>query len=117
MSDSPLTAAFLEYLDAQEAAILAARRLVSFAQSTPTVNEEAFRCLSFEKQVGKQIGEYEVAYKASNLPDKFQHAYSILRQNNATIAHQYHEDGYTHSYCLYGEDKIYRRPKKQPQGK
>jgi hypothetical protein len=35
-----------------------------------TVQETTFTILKFEKQTGAKIGEYEVAYKDSNIEDK-----------------------------------------------
>jgi hypothetical protein len=79
------------------------------------VKEETFTILRFDAQQGTQIGNYEVAYRASNIEDKWRHALSILRMNNSTIASRYHGEGYVYSYWLYGQDKIYRqKQKKQP---
>jgi len=58
------------------------------------VMEETFNILMFEKQQGAKIGEFEVAYKANNLPDKWASAWNVLRQNNATINSRYHGEGY-----------------------
>ncbi len=77
------------------------------------VKEETFAILKFEPQIGAKIGEYEVAYKQNNLADKWQSAYNILRNANATIKDRYHVDGYAYSYWLYGEDRIYRQKLKQ----
>ncbi len=74
-----------------------------------TVQELTFITLKFEAQQGTKLGDYEVAYKQNNLPDKWQSAYSILRVNNATIKDRYHGETYQYSYWLYGEDKIYRQ--------
>jgi len=76
------------------------------------VKEETFNILKFEKQQGAKIGEFEVAYKANNLPDKWASAFNVLRQNNATINSRHHGEGYQFSYWLYGEDKIYRQKMK-----
>jgi len=78
------------------------------------VREETFTILKFEKQQGARIGEYEVAYKANNVEDKWVPAFNILRQNNATINNRYHGKGYEFSYWLYGEAKIYRQKLKAP---
>ena len=59
-----------------------------------------------------KLGEYEVAYKQNNLSDKWQSAYNILRNSNATIKTRYTSEGYQFSYWLYGEDKIYRQKMK-----
>jgi hypothetical protein len=73
------------------------------------VKEETFAILKFEPQTGAKIGEYEVAYKANNLEDKWTHAHNVLRNSNATIQNRYHGEGYEFAYWLYGEGKIYRQ--------
>ena len=82
---------------------------------TATVKEGTFACLKFEPQKGVRIGEYEVAYKESNLPEHWNHAYNILRQANATISNRYHGEGYQYSYWLYGDGRIYRQKLSQKQ--
>ncbi len=76
---------------------------------TAAVIELTFTTLKFEPQQGVKLGEYEVAYKANNLEDKWRPAHSILRNSNATISDRYHGETYQYSYWLYGEDKIYRQ--------
>ena len=101
-----------DFADSLEATAVNLKRMITQLKqpsSTGGVNETTFTTLSFEKQTGNKIGEYEVAHKKANLPDKWTHAYNILRQNNATISKRYHSEGYAHSYWLYGEDKIYRQ--------
>ncbi len=73
------------------------------------VLELTFNLLTFKPGEGAKLGEYEVAYKASNLEDKWRAAYNVLRNSNATIQERYHGEGYLFSYWLYGEDKIYRQ--------
>lgn len=73
------------------------------------VQELTFTTLKFEAQQGTKLGDFEVAYKQNNFPDKWQSAYNILRNNNSTIKDRYHGDTYQYSYWLYGEDKIYRQ--------
>jgi len=73
------------------------------------VQELNFSTLKFESQQGTKLGTFEVAYKTSNLEDKWQRAYSILRNSNATIKDRYYGTDYQHSYWLYGTDKIYRQ--------
>jgi hypothetical protein len=74
-----------------------------------TVQEITFTTLNFEAQQGAKLGQFEVAYKQNSLADKWQSAYNILRNSNATIKDRYHGDTYVYSYWLYGEDKIYRQ--------
>jgi len=78
-------------------------------KQTAAVKEETFTILKSEKQQGAKIGEYEVAYKPNNLPDKWIQAHNILRQNNTTINDRYYGESYVHNYWLYGEDKIYQQ--------
>jgi hypothetical protein len=52
---------------------------------------------------GAKLGEYEVAYKTGNIPDKLDFAYNILRSANATIKDRYHGADYQYSYWLYVE--------------
>ena len=80
------------------------------------VQEITFTTLKFEAQQGAKLGEYEIAHKQSNLDDKWRPAYTILRNNNATIKDRYYGKTYQYSYWLYGEDKIYRQKlKPKPQ--
>jgi len=76
------------------------------------VNEETFTILKFEDAKGERLGEFQIAHKSSNLPDKWSHAHNVLREANATIKERYHGEGYAFSYWLYGEDKIYRQKRK-----
>ncbi len=73
------------------------------------VQEATFTTLRFESQQGAKLGAFEVAHKQNNLQDKWQSAYNILRNNNATIKDRYHGDAYQYSYWLFVEDKIYRQ--------
>jgi hypothetical protein len=73
------------------------------------VSEQTFTILNFEPLQGAKLGEYEVAYPKGNVPDKWETAYYILKNNNATIKDRYHGEGYQYSYWLYVEYKIYRQ--------
>jgi hypothetical protein len=79
------------------------------AKQAAVVLELNFTTLRFEAQQGSKLGDFEVAYKQNNLQDKWQSAYNILRNSNATIKERYHGEGYQFSYWLYGEEKIYRQ--------
>jgi len=104
----PLT----DLLNAFEAAITQFKQAVSKRVGV-AIKEEAFHILKWEKASGSRLGEFEVAYKNSNLPDKWDHAYAVLRRNNATISNRYHGDGYVYAYWIYGEGKIYRQKLKK----
>lgn len=78
-------------------------------EPTSFVKEETFTILKFEPAKGERLGEYEVAHKSSNLPDKWSHAFNILRRNNAVINSRYSGPNYQFSYWLYGDNRIYRQ--------
>lgn len=80
---------------------------------TSFVYEETFTILKFEPAKGERLGEFEIAHKSNNLPDKWSHAFNILRTNNAVINSRYCGPDYHFSYWLYGDDRIYRQKKKQ----
>jgi hypothetical protein len=83
---------------------------VEVAKKEPTtVSETTFTILEWDPLQGAKIGPYDVAYKASNLEDKWASAFNILRQSNSTIKNRYHGQGYGHTYWLYNGGKIYRQ--------
>jgi hypothetical protein len=77
------------------------------------MKEEIFMGLTWEGQQGAQIGAYEVAYKANNLPDKWTPAHEFLDKARATINARYHGEGYVFSYWLFHDNKIYRQKLKK----
>ena len=86
-------------------------------ENEPAADQEiTFGVLTFDPQQGTKLGDFDVAYKASNIQDKWTHAFAVLKNSNATIKNRYHGSGYNFSYWLYGEDKIYRQKlKPKPQ--
>ncbi|MCK4474216.1 hypothetical protein KAU30_00130 [Candidatus Bathyarchaeota archaeon] len=106
----------LDYANAQEvAAVNLKHRIAELAGvEGAAVEEEVFAVLKFEPQTGARIGDFEVAYKPNNIPEKFQHAYAILHKNNATIGSRYHGPRYVFAYWLYAQNKIYRQKLKAP---
>ena len=79
-------------------------------ENEPTaVKEMSFTTLKWDAQTGSKLGDFDVAYKASNIEDKWQHAFDILRSSNATIKERFHRGSYSYSYWVYGQDKIYRQ--------
>jgi hypothetical protein len=109
-----LTDAANDYLEAFAPETPQAQPQNQEERQTAAVAELTFTTLRFEAYQGVKLGEYETAYKTSNLEDKWHQAYSILRNSNATIKDRYHGEGYQYSYWLYGDDKIYRQ-KRKPQ--
>jgi hypothetical protein len=117
MSQEAVLEILLDFANALEAAIVNMKRQIqelAMTQKEPiAVKEETFNILKFEPQEGAKIGAYDVGYKGNNLEEKWNSAYNILRQSNATIKARYHGEGYVYSYWLYGEGKIYRQKLKQ----
>lgn len=113
-NDEKIAEIIADFFNALEAAAVNAKRqLAESIGVAEAVKEETFTSLKFEAQKGERLGEFEVAAKANNLPDKWQQAYNILRRNNATIKERYHGAGYAYSYWVYGEDRIYRQKLKK----
>jgi len=73
------------------------------------VKELTFITLKWDPQKSPKLGDFEVAIKTSNFQDKWQQAFNILRNSNATIKERYHGESYSCSYWIYGQDKIYRQ--------
>ncbi len=86
---------------------------VKLENEAPAVNEAAFTELKWDSQKGAKLGEFDVAHKASNIEDRWQSAFNILKSSNATIKDRYHGTSYSCSYWIYGQDKIYRQRLKQ----
>lgn len=78
-----------------------------------TVKEETFtNLLGWEKSQGTRLGEFEfTSRKANNNSDSFNHAYNILKANNAAINNRLHGEGFQFGYWLYEQkpDVIYRQ--------
>ena len=112
MSEEKVLEILVDYANAQESAAVNLKRQIAEIEGVKgvvAVKEETFNILKFDKQQGARIGEYGVAYKSKNIPDKFQQAWNILNKNNAVIGNRYCGEGYVYSYWLYGENKIYKQ--------
>jgi hypothetical protein len=104
--------AFSDFLTMVESACVETKQKIgqiTGATQTATMKEETFNGLSYEKQQGSRLGEYETAGRNSSQTDKWTSAFNVLKQNGATINNRYHGEGYAYSYWLYGEDRIYRQ--------
>jgi len=121
--DKNLQEALLEYLEKLETATTKLKQQISNQPTPNTQPEEAsesiFNVLNFEQREGARLGEYQIAQKTANPTDSWNKAFSILEKNQSTISSRYHQEGYTYSYWLYGEnhDRIYRQKLKPEEGK
>ena len=109
MSES-LVDAVVDFCNGLEALAVNLRRQIQAKGAVKSgILEEVFDVLAWEKAEGSKLGSYEIAFLKANLPEKWNHAFQILKQNNAIISSRFHEKGFVHSYWLYGEGKIYRK--------
>ena len=78
----------VDFCNALESACVKLRRQIekSLGPKLSLVSEVAFTCLKWEDEKGTRLGNYQVAHKNSNLPEKWLHAYRILEANNAIIS-------------------------------
>jgi len=105
---------FTDLLNSIESAVVEMKEKIAKLVGIPNepVSEVAFTCLKWEDERGARLGNYQVAYKNSNLPDKWLHAYRILEANNAVISNPFKLEGYEHRYWIYPEkykDRIFRK--------
>ena len=105
--------AVADFCTAVESACVNLKRYVSGIYGVTTkeiiaAKEETFNSLRYEKQHGDKLGDFEVAYKRHNIPEKFSPAFGILNVNNSTIQKRYSGSGYEYSYWIYG-DNVYRK--------
>jgi len=78
-------------------------------KESAAVPETSFTTLKWETQRGARLGDFEIAFKVSNIREKWQAAHGILRNSNATIKERYQGAGYSYAYWIYNQDKIYRQ--------
>ena len=114
MSDKALAEIFLDYLNAQEAACVSARRQISelFNVTEPTQQktapEQAFQILKFQEHKGSKLNEFATAERANNDEQAWLNAFNILKASDATINKRFHAAGYMYSYWIYDE-RIFRQ--------
>jgi hypothetical protein len=114
MRDDQVLEALKLYVDAMTNAIEVLRQALAKLekQTQSGLSEVAFDLLKWEASKGSKLGEFECAFKASNMPDKWNHAFNILRANNATIKNHFAPEGFAYRYWLYPEkyqDRIFRK--------
>ncbi len=107
-----------DFLNGVEVACAKLRRqiekLIGPCEAKPkaVVSEETFNILKWSDEKGARLGDYQVAYKSQNLPDKWLHCWNILKDNNSVIANSFHEEGYQYRYWIYPDkydDRVFRK--------
>jgi len=120
MHDEEISEALELFCEAMENAVQVLKQALAKIpkeQAHAGLREEAFNLLKWEASKGEKLGEFECAFKASNMPDKWNHAFNILRANNATIKNHFAPDDFIHRYWLYldkYQDRIFRKKKEPP---
>lgn len=106
----------LDHANAEEAAHVDLKHRIAKlldVKETVAVKEKTFsRLLGWEKNQGTKLGEFEITSRKVNTnSDVFNHAYNILKRNNAVINKRFHDESFSYSYWLYSKkpDVIYRQ--------
>jgi len=117
-----LIESLIDFCNAQESSVVNLRRqivLLSKNQLRARISEEDFNILKWENEKGAKLGDFQAAYKKHNLPDKWHHAYNILKVNTSLISNPFKEEGYVYRYWIYPEkynDKIFRKKMDESEG-
>jgi hypothetical protein len=98
--------------NALEALGISIKQQIARIEDVETVREETFNFLAWQQKKGEKLGEFEIATKDGNDPEKYQHALNILKANGATIENRFHEPQFQHAYWTY-QDTIYRQKLKK----
>jgi len=81
-------------------------------ETKPTIPEDTFTGLKYEDGKGVKIGDFQTAYLNMNIPNNFNHAFNILKSNNAVIGSPFHLEGYGFRYWIFPDkymDRIFRK--------
>jgi len=78
----------------------------------PAAVSEANFDLKTKEYTSQKLGTFEVAEEKGNIPEKWNRAFNILKNANATISSRYHGEKYTFSYWIYNS-RIYRQKLKK----
>lgn len=77
------------------------RRIREIVERELGLDEKVFEILHWEKKQGERLGDFEVAAKDKNDFDAWNHAYQILKVNNATIKNHFGWKDWKYYYWLF----------------
>lgn len=112
---SDVAESLVDFCNALESSVVRLRRQLKPLTETELrvqISEETFNILKWENEKGARLGDFQVAYKNHNLPDKWNHCFNVLKANNSLIANPFKAEGYEFRYWLYPEkyaDRIFRK--------
>ena len=115
MSDSELAEAMINFANGLEALAVQLKRqaqTIAKTEAKATLSEDPFNILKWADEKGERLGDFQVAYKEQNIPEKWQHCFNILKANNSLIANRFHEKGYVYAYWIFPDkypDRIFRK--------
>lgn len=110
-----LSEAIIDFANALEAACVQLKRYIGERHGVGLKESTFTSLLGWEKSQGERLGEFEyTSREANNNSDAFNHAYNILKANDATIKNHLSEKGWRYRYWLYPDrpDIIYRKLRK-----
>ena len=89
------------------------------SQVKAIIPESAFDALKWQDEKGSRLGDYQVAYKNHNLPEKWSHAFGVLKTNVSLIGDPFRDEGYAYRYWIYPHkysDRIFRKKLTEAKG-
>ena len=117
-----LSESLIDFCNAVESASFNLQRKLQGSgnnEAKTVLSEDTFNILKWQDEKGVRLGDFQVAYKNMNLPDKWLHCYNILKANNSLISNPFKEKGYVHRYWIFPskyEDRIFRKKIKEAKG-
>lgn len=116
VKNEKLSEAVVDFACALEAACVQLKRYIGQQQGVEVKEETFLNLQGWEKRTGERIGEYEFTTRKTNdNSELFNHAFNILKANDATIKNHFSEKGWRFYYWTWPEssvDTIYRKERK-----
>jgi hypothetical protein len=94
-----------------EALGVSIKQQIAQIENASIIREETFNILHWQPKKGARLKEFDIAAKENNDQEKYRHALSVLKVNNATIEDRFSEPEYEYVYWTY-KDTIYRQLRK-----
>lgn len=115
MSEEEVLEALTDFATAIEAAALQFKQQIARLHGIGLKEDTFLSLLGWTKSQGERLGEFEYCTrKANNNSNAFNHAYNVLKANDATIKNHFCERHWRYWYWIWPEreDTIYRKLRK-----
>ena len=113
LNEEEILEATVDFATALEAAAVGFKQRISQIYGVGKLKEDAFLSLKgWSKSQGEKLGDFEFTTREANSDSTaFNHAYNILKANDATIKNHFGEKGWRYWYWVWRErpDTIYRK--------